>query len=92
MFKNIVLNAVIAALLASLLVACGESGEVDPYPQVTLQEVTRGMVVSKGMKYKSNPWDEAIMVPFLVNYPGALELANDQFLPEQSQRFVIHQY
>jgi hypothetical protein len=54
MFKNIVLNAVIAALLASLLVACGESGEVDPYPQVTLQEVTRGMVVSKGMKYKFN--------------------------------------
>ncbi len=56
MFKNIVLNAVIAALLASLLVACGESSEVDSYPQVTLQEVTRGMVVSKGMKYKfDNP-------------------------------------
>ena len=56
MFKNIVLNAVIAALLASLLVACGESSETDPYPQVTLQEVTRGMVVSKGMKYKfDNP-------------------------------------
>jgi arylsulfatase A-like enzyme len=31
------------------------------------------MVGSKGMKYKSNPWDEAIMVPFLLDYPGAIK-------------------
>ncbi|MCP4310308.1 MAG: sulfatase-like hydrolase/transferase [Bacteroidetes bacterium] len=31
------------------------------------------MVGSKGMKYKSNPWDEAIMVPFLLKYPGAIK-------------------
>ena len=56
MVKRIVLNAVIAALLGSILVACGESGEVDPYATVTLREATRGMVVSKGFKYKfQNP-------------------------------------
>ncbi len=31
------------------------------------------MVGSKGMKYKSNPWDEAIMVPFLLKYPHAIK-------------------
>jgi len=31
------------------------------------------MVGSKGMKYKSNPWDEAIMVPFLLKYPDAIK-------------------
>lgn len=56
MVKRIVLNAVIAALLGSILVACGESGEVDPYATVTLREATRGMVISKGFKYKfENP-------------------------------------
>jgi hypothetical protein len=56
MVKRIILNAVIAALLGSILVACGESGEVDPYATVTLREATRGMVISKGFKYKlQNP-------------------------------------
>ncbi len=31
------------------------------------------MVGSKGMKYKSNPWDESIMVPFLLKYPDAVK-------------------
>jgi arylsulfatase A-like enzyme len=31
------------------------------------------MVGSRGMKYKSNPWDEAIMVPFLLKYPNAIK-------------------
>jgi arylsulfatase A-like enzyme len=30
------------------------------------------MVGSQGMKYKSNPWDESIMVPFLLRYPAAI--------------------
>ncbi len=56
MVKRIVLNTVIAVLLGSFLVACGESGEIDPYATVTLREATRGMVVSKGFKYKfQNP-------------------------------------
>lgn len=56
MFKNIVLNAVIVALLASLFIACDEGSEVDPYAQVSLRQVTRSTVVSKGMKYKfDNP-------------------------------------
>lgn len=56
MFKNIVLNAVIAALIASLFIACDEAGEVDPYAQVSLRQVTRSTVVSKGMKYRlDNP-------------------------------------
>ena len=52
MFKNIVLNAVIVALLASLFIACEDGADVDPYAQVTLRQVTRSTVVSKGMKYK----------------------------------------
>ena len=31
------------------------------------------MVGSRGMKYKSNPWDEAILVPFLLKYPDAVK-------------------
>jgi hypothetical protein len=56
MVKRIVLNVVMAAFLASLLIACGEAGEVDPYATVTLHQATRGKVVSKGFKYKfQNP-------------------------------------
>jgi hypothetical protein len=52
MVKRIVLNVVIASLLASMLIACSDSAEVDPYTIVTLQQATRGHVVSKGFKYK----------------------------------------
>jgi hypothetical protein len=39
-----------------MLIACSETGEVDPYATVTLQQATRGQVVSKGFKYKfQNP-------------------------------------
>jgi len=31
------------------------------------------MVGSRGRKYKSNPWDEAIKVPFLLRYPNAIK-------------------
>ena len=31
------------------------------------------MVGSRGMKYKSNPWDESILVPFLLRYPDAVK-------------------
>ena len=31
------------------------------------------MVGSQGMKYKSNPWEESVMVPFLLKYPGAVK-------------------
>lgn len=31
------------------------------------------MVGCRGRKYKSNPWDEAIMVPFLLKYPNAIK-------------------
>ncbi|UCG52110.1 MAG: hypothetical protein JSW58_00730 [Candidatus Latescibacterota bacterium] len=56
MARKTVLNVVIAARLASMLFACGESGEVDPYATVTLRQATRDMVVSKGFKYKfQNP-------------------------------------
>ncbi len=56
MVKRIVMNVVIAALLASVLIACGEGGEVDPYVTVTLRQATRENVVSKGFKYKfENP-------------------------------------
>jgi hypothetical protein len=56
MVKKIVLNVAIAALLASMLIACSEEGEVDPYTTVTLSQATRGNVVSKGFKYKfQNP-------------------------------------
>lgn len=30
------------------------------------------MVGSRGMMYKSNPWDESILVPFLLRYPDAI--------------------
>jgi len=30
------------------------------------------MVGSRGMMYKSNPWDESILVPFLLKYPDAV--------------------
>jgi arylsulfatase A-like enzyme len=31
------------------------------------------MVGSRGMMYKSNPWDESILVPFLLRYPDGVE-------------------
>jgi len=31
------------------------------------------MLGSRGRKYKSNPWDEAIMVPFLLKYPEVVK-------------------
>jgi len=38
------------------IAACSDTGEVDPYALVTLRDVARGTVVSKGFKYKfQNP-------------------------------------
>jgi hypothetical protein len=39
-------------MLATFVFACGEDENVDPYKTVTLREVTRTTVVSKGFKYK----------------------------------------
>ncbi len=52
MTKRINLHILIAVMLASVAVACGEEEKVDPYKTVTLREVTRSTVVSKGFKYK----------------------------------------
>lgn len=38
--------------VASLITACSEAGDTDPYASVTLRDATRGMVVSKEFKYK----------------------------------------
>jgi hypothetical protein len=56
MARRILWHTVMISVMGLLLVSCGEEGEIDPYKPVTLREVTRSQVVSKGFKYKlSNP-------------------------------------
>jgi len=56
MIRKAILPLMLAVLVASMLVACSNSGEKDPYALVTLRDVTQGSVVSKGFKYKfQNP-------------------------------------
>ncbi|MFQ5512559.1 MAG: hypothetical protein ACE5EO_11995 [Candidatus Krumholzibacteriia bacterium] len=52
MTRKLSLHMMIAAVLATFVLACGEEENVDPYKTVTLREVTRSTVVSKGFKYK----------------------------------------
>lgn len=56
MAKGILSYTVVACLLGLSLMGCGEKKELDPYAAVTLKQVTRGQVVSKGFRYKlTNP-------------------------------------
>ena len=56
MIRKAVLPLVLVVMVSSMLVACSESGEQDPFKLVTLRDVTQGTVVSKGFKYKfQNP-------------------------------------
>ena len=55
MIRKTILPLLVAVMGASLA-ACSSSGEQDPYALVTLRDVARGTVVSKGFKYKfQNP-------------------------------------
>jgi hypothetical protein len=42
----------VALMMASVFVACGEKVPTDPHALVTVRQATRGMVVSKGFKYR----------------------------------------
>ena len=52
MVKRILRNVVTVSVFVSMLAGCGEKKQVDPYPTVTLRQITRGNVVSKGFRYK----------------------------------------
>lgn len=61
MARRILWHTVLVSLVGLLLAGCGEKAEVDPYKAVTLREVTRSHVVSKGFKYKlTNPKVEVL--------------------------------
>jgi len=52
MVKRILRNAIAVSAVVSMVAGCGEKKPVDPYPRVTLRQITRGKVVSKGFRYK----------------------------------------
>lgn len=61
MARRISSYTAIAFIVSLLLVGCGEKKEVDPYAPVTLRQVTRTQVVSKGFRYKlTNPKVEVL--------------------------------
>lgn len=52
MFKKYCMLMSLIVLVALTFIACGEEANQDPYADVTLQQATRGKVVSKGFKYE----------------------------------------
>jgi hypothetical protein len=61
MVRRILSYTTVACVLGLSLAGCGEKKEVDPYAAVTLKQVTRGQVVSKGFRYKlTNPKVEVL--------------------------------
>ncbi len=52
MTRKFNLHALIAVMLATFVFACGDEANVELYKTVTLREVTRTTVVSRGFRYK----------------------------------------
>jgi hypothetical protein len=52
MFRKVCVHCLVALMMATVFIACGEKVPTDPHMLVTLREATRGMVVSKGFKYR----------------------------------------
>ena len=85
MTRRIVSCAMIASLLGLPLLGCGEEGEVDPYAEVSLRQVTRGTVVSKGFRYKlTNPKVEVLNQSLgLIREGNLLEFIGGRSLQER---------
>lgn len=56
MIRKAILPLLLAVMVVPMIAACSGSEEADPYALVTLRDVARGTVVSKGFKYRfQNP-------------------------------------
>lgn len=87
MARRILSYTVVACFLGLSLTGCGEKKEVDPYATVTLKQVTRGQVVSKGFKYKFvNPKVEVLHQSLgLLREGDVLEFIGGRSLEEKLQ-------
>lgn len=70
MRKHIARRLLTASIVAALIAGCGGKKPVDPYPTVTIRQITRGRVASKGFRYK-------LVNPDIPALSGSLGLVRD---------------
>ena len=87
MLKRILRNVVTVSVLVTVASGCGGKKQGDSYPAVTLRQITRGRVVSKGFRYKLvNPDVQALNKSLgLIREGDILEFIGARGLEEKLQ-------
>jgi hypothetical protein len=88
MLKRTLSQVIAASVVATMIAGCGGKKREDPYPTVTLRQITRGRVASKGFRYKLvNPNVQALHGNLgLMREGDILEIIGARGLEEKLQK------